>query len=119
MFKKGTLIVDKNNIPQYEKLDDDDWGWWVSLTSNYLVEKKVQKEVLISKTKDVDVEVDEELIDLSNFKKVKKEEIEHELRPESEKPLYRNGKLNRFGFRWTDKQVNEYYPSIGWKIVEN
>jgi hypothetical protein len=51
--------------------------------------------------------------------KASKEEIEHELRPESEKPLYRNGKLNRFGFRWTDKQVNEYYTNIGWKIVEN
>ena len=39
-----------------------------------------------------------------------KNEKDYELRPETEKPLYRkDGTLNRFGFRWTDQQVKENF----------
>jgi len=83
-FRKGTKMLYKSdNTPAYEKLDDEDFGLWVTLNSKYLVEVK--------KGKDVD----------------------NELRPESDKPLYdRNKRLNRFGWRWTDEQVLNYYKNI-------
>ena len=90
-FPKGTkLYWKKDNTPAYEKLSDDEWSWWVSLDSKYL------KEV----TDNTDT----------------KEKI-YELRPESEKPLYKNnGDLNRFGFRWTDNQVCKEYS--GYMLFE-
>lgn len=77
-FRKGDKMFWKNsNTPAYEKVGDNDFDWWVSLDSKYLVETV------------------------------------HELRPETEKPLYRkDGTLNRFGFKWTDDQVYEYYKSF-------
>lgn len=113
MFKKGTVIVDENGILEYIKIDNQDYGTWLCLNSNYLIEKKVKKEVLISK-EDIDIEVEDEELDLSKFKKVLKDEIEHELRPESEKPLFRNGKLNRNYFRWNDRLVKKEYENIGY-----
>ena len=38
--------------------------------------------------------------------------IEFILKSESEKPLYRNGKLNRFGFKWPDEMVYNYYKNF-------
>jgi len=108
LYLKGTLIVNKEGTPVYEKLGDLDWDWWVSLDSNYLVERLEEVEVLVSKN-DIDLELPDELLDMSMFKKKKVKLIEHDLRPESEKPLYRNGKLNRFGWKWTDSQVQKEY----------
>jgi len=84
LYKRGTKMYWKSTgVPAYEKVDDDEFGWWVSLTSTYVVTKMVNGE-----------KVDE-------------------VRPESEKPLYKADKsLNRFGFRWTDKQVEEYYKDM-------
>jgi len=83
MFKLGTKLYWKtSNQPAYEKLDDEDFGTWVSLDSKYLVREMV----------------DDEMVDV--------------LHSESEKPLYRDGRLNRFGFRWTDQQVYDYYKSF-------
>jgi hypothetical protein len=81
MFKTGTKMYWKStNKPAYEKLNDKDFGTWVSLDSTYVVREMVNDEM-------VDV-----------------------VHPETEKPLYRNdGTLNRFGFRLTDQQVHDYY----------
>lgn len=66
----------------FEKLGDSEWDWWVCTNGTYLVE------VYNEQTK----------------------EMKYHLHPESEKPLYdKNKKLNRFGFKWTDEQVKQYY----------
>ena len=66
----------------YEKLDNSNFSWWVCLTSSFIVENK------------------EALTD----------EEKYILYPESRKPLYnKEGRLNRFGFKWTDLQVKKYY----------
>ncbi len=83
MFKTGTKMYWKStNQPAYEKLDNEDFGTWVSLDSKYLVREMI----------------DGEMVDV--------------VYPESDKPLYRNGQLNRFGFKWTDQQVYDYYKGI-------
>jgi hypothetical protein len=86
MFKKGTKMYWKNsNLPAFEKLGDNEFDWWVSLDSKYLVEK---------------------INPLTNEK-------EYEQKLETEKPLYnKEGRLNRFGFKWTDQQVFDYYRNI-------
>lgn len=87
-YKKGTLMLWKSTgQPAYEKLDNDDWGTWVCLFSNYLVEGK---EIVNSK-----------------------EETTFTLRPESEKPLYNSkGQFNRFGFTNTDEGTYQSYKGI-------
>lgn len=65
---------------EYEKTNDDEWGHWTCLTSNYLVDK-MEMNLL-----------------------TKKEEKTYELRSEMELPIEK-----RFGFRWTDEQVKKYY----------
>jgi len=84
-YKKGTrMFWKKDCTPAYMKLDDEDFGWWVALDSNYLVEVKEGNKV-----------------------------VGHDLKPESDKPLYdRNGRLNRYGWRWTDEQVWDYYKDL-------
>ena len=65
-----------------------DDDWWVSLDSYYV----------------------------SNAEQVDKG-AEPIVRPESEKPLYRNGKLNRFGFKLPDEQVHSYYKNIMYFVT--
>lgn len=81
--------------PAYQKLGDAECDWWVSLDSTFVTES-------------------EELNPLN-----KKMETVYTLRPESDKALYKKDKkgnvttdLNRFGFRWTDQQVYEYYKDV-------
>lgn len=90
LFVKGTKMFWRNTgKPAFEKLDNEEWGWWVSLDSTYLVEREVTDPVT---------------------KKVYKE---YDLKHESEKPLYnKEGRLNRYGFKWTDKQVLEHYRTF-------
>ncbi len=84
-FPKGTTMYWKhNNQPAYQKLGDSELDWWVSLDSHYV----------------------------TNPDEVRDKGKDPIVKPESEKPLYRNGKLNRFGFQWTDKQVWEYYSPV-------
>jgi len=89
-FKKGDKLVWKNSgVPAYEKLDNEDFGLWVSLDSKYLVpQPKFEdgKPVLGKDGKQV---------------------FEDVLRPETEKPVEK-----RFGFKWTDAQVFEYYKGM-------
>ncbi len=89
-FLKGDMMLWKHsNRLAFKKLDDNDFGWWVSLDSTYLVERKVVDPV------------------------TKKEETKYDLKPESEKLLHRNdGTLNRFGFKWDDESVYNYYKGI-------
>lgn len=83
----------KSGTPAYEKLDDDEWGWWVSLDSTYVVETL------------------EDVWDVHMCKMVK--EKVYTAHPESEKPLYsEKGNLNRWSFRWTDDQVHEHYNDM-------
>jgi hypothetical protein len=100
MFAKGTKMFWPDGRPAYEKLDDEDFGTWVSLCSTYVVERMEEySEYVPAMSKEV----------------VKKIKV-HETRPESEKPLYNeSGKLNRFGFKWTDKQVKEYFTFMSFK----
>ena len=88
-FKAGDKMLWKSTgLPAYEKLDNEDFGWWVSLDSNFLVEKQVwNKKPVLSFT-------------------------DYEVLPESEKPLYKDGKLNRYGFKLDDQGVYEYYKDI-------
>jgi len=81
-FPVGTKMYWKSsNTLAYEKIGEIEW---VSLDSNYLVEKFNEKR-----------------------------EMYHEIRPESEKPLYRlDGKLNRFGWKWPDDMVYKFYKSF-------
>lgn len=90
MFKRGTKMFWKStNQPAYEKVGDDELDWWVSLDSKFLKE--------------------ETKLDEKTGERYKT----HVAYPESEKPLYKNdGSLNRFGFKWTDKQVEDYYKGI-------
>ena len=67
---------------EFEKLEDNGFSLWVATNSNYTVL------------------VGEDKHDVDSYKVL----------PEEGKPLYdKNGKLNRFGFRWTDKQIRSYY----------
>jgi hypothetical protein len=67
---------------EFEKLEDNDFSWWVAHHSMYTVQVK------------------EDLHDLDSY----------ELRYEAEKKLYDSrGHLARFGFRWSDKQIRNYY----------
>jgi len=59
----------------FEKQDDNEFGLWLCLNSNYVKEYK----------------------DKEGFDK-------YEVRPESELPPER-----RYGFKWTDEQVKNYY----------
>ena len=127
MFPKNTILLDKKTgQPEYQKLGDNDWDWWVCLNSNYLVEKEITKTVFIPKDKNtvlVDDDTDENLIDLSKYNKKIVKEISHDLFPESNKSLYdRNGKLNRFGFRINDEQLVErdinIYRFLFYKEIE-
>lgn len=84
LFQKGTKLIWKSTrLPAYEKLGDDEFEYWVSLDSKFIVESKDEKG---------------EKINI--------------LKHESEKPLYKDGKLNRFGFRMLDGDVFEYYNGI-------
>ncbi len=114
MFKTGTKMKWKHNGKDaFEKLNDDDFGLWVSLDSKFLVETKVTTEVFVPKDKNnVNVEVDDEQLNLKDFVTKKVVETTYELKPETDKPLYRNGSLNRYGFKWTDNQVFEHYNSF-------
>lgn len=88
-FKGSKMLWKSTGLPAFEKLDDNEWGNWVSLDSTYLVERKVVDPV------------------------TKKETSEYDLKPESEKPLYnKEGRLNRYGFKWPDKQVFEHYKGF-------
>lgn len=101
MFKAGTKLYWKaSNQPAYEKLDDEDFGTWVSLDSKYLVRKLVvdKSGKALDKSGKLASTGNEQYVDV--------------LKPESEKPLYRNGQVNRFGFRWTDQQVYAYFNSF-------
>ncbi len=85
MFSKGTkMYLRTTGEARYEKLGDKVWDEWVCLKSTYQV-----------------------------WSVNEKGESVVESRPESEKPLYNeHGKLNRFGFKWTDQQVWDYYKGI-------
>jgi hypothetical protein len=102
MFAKGTKMFWPDGTPAYEKLNDEDFGLWVSLDSKYLVERLVDE--LTNEDKN-------HLVD-----KVGKKFRVHELRNETDRPLYNEqGKLNRLGFKWTDKQVKEYFTFMSFK----
>jgi len=90
MFNSGTKMFWKNTgKPAYEKVGNDACDWWVSLDSFFVV-----------KTQQLDEKTGEML-------------WVHETHPESEKPLYKaDGSLNRFGFKWPDEQVYDYYKDI-------
>jgi hypothetical protein len=80
LFNKGFKF--KAGELEYEKITDDEFGWWVATNSKYLVQIKEDKK------------------DINSY----------ELHPESNKLLYdEHGKLQRFGFRWTDDQIRRYY----------
>ena len=94
-FKRGdSMYWKKSGWSAWEKLDDNDFGWWVSLDSTF----PVRKETVNPATGQT--------------------EVDHEAHWETEKPLYKKNdkgedtELNRFGFRWTDNQVYEYYKGI-------
>lgn len=81
MYKKGFTFTSGSGLV-YEKLGDNDFDYWVATNSTYLVQTGEDPKKLES----------------------------YELHPESEKPLYdKHNHLNRFGFKWTDKQVKDYY----------
>jgi hypothetical protein len=89
-FLKGSKLVWKNTgQPAFEKLDDNEWGYWVSLDSRFTVtEKRLNSETNEMETVYVSY-------------------------PESQKPLHNGeGRLNRYGFKWTDEQVFEHYNSF-------
>lgn len=126
MYKKGTLLVDKHGVTQYEKMGDNEWDWWVSHTSTYVVITKETVEEFVP-TQPVIVDETLPLVDeaelpvtTKGFKKKKTTVNVYTVRPESEKPLYNEeGKLNRSGFKWTDQQVFEYYVTgMKWTVVE-
>lgn len=125
-MKAGTLLINKKTFtPEFKKLEDTPLSWWVSLTSTYLREWYVYEGEVLNKdtvqwiiqkrfyrlSKSLSSFDLKEVIGLRRgFKFVGKE---YELRKENEKPLYdEKGNLNRFGFRWTDNQVFDYYSSI-------
>lgn len=94
-WKIGT---NRGGTAAYEKIDGEINGHWISLDSIYIV-----------------------VTDGTEFN-VKKDRWEpckiYTAHPESEKPLYdENGKLNRFGFRWPDAQVYEYYKDIMYFVI--
>lgn len=60
---------------EFEKQDNEEFGWWACLNSTYLVEHKD-----------------------------KQDEERYELRSQAELPMEQ-----RYGFKWTDQQVKEYY----------
>lgn len=66
----------------FQKLNDSEFSWWVCLNSLRTV-----------------------------FLRDKLESInDAQIVPDSEFPLYdKHGKLNRYGFKWTDQQIKEYY----------
>lgn len=67
---------------EFEKLGDTGFSLWVATNSKYTVYNGGDKHVNSA----------------------------YDLHPEDEKPLYdENGRLARFGFRWTDKQIRNYY----------
>jgi hypothetical protein len=80
-MKRGTVMLWKHNKQlAFEKIDDEEVGWWVSLDSTYNVEVYKDKEK------------------------------SYVVRPESEKPLYNEkSALNRYAFKWSDKQVFDYW----------
>jgi len=88
LYNKGTKLFFLNGKPAYEKIDNDECGMWVSLFSNYLVEK-VQC----------------------------KPSEGHDMFPESNLPLWgvdKQGKpkLNRTAFKWPDEDVREHYSKF-------
>ena len=79
-LKKGDRMIWKNTGElAYEKVDDNDFGFWSCLFSKRLVE-------------------------YSNVKT--KEKLSYSL-SETELPVN-----ERFGFRWTDAQVFDYYKEM-------
>lgn len=79
MYPKDFKFLHINGLFYY-KLEDKPCSWWMAMGSTYLVKK-----------------VDE------------KGQIYHDIHPESEKPLYKNGELNRLGFRVPDEQISNYF----------
>lgn len=103
-FYKGAKLVDKNGVEKWEKVEDEEWGWWVCLDSYFLVTKEVVRQEwkpAMSKYVDVVEKVDER-------------------HPESEKYLFKKdekgndikNEFNRWSFRWTDEQVYNYYKEL-------
>lgn len=81
---KHTLIIHPDGYPWYTKMGNNEWDWWLCLTSTYVVEIYKNNKI-----------------------------IDYYSRTESDKPIYnKEGKLNRFGFKWTDQQVINYYKHI-------
>ena len=58
-FLKGTKLVKKDTGEEwYEKLGNNEWDWWVSLNSSYVVETvEVVKEWKPALSKYVDTEI--------------------------------------------------------------
>lgn len=84
LFFAGTIVKDKSGL-MFKKIGNDEFDWWACLNSTYVF--RHYNEFL--------------------------EEWDEQVRPESEKPLLDDrGKLNRYGFRWTDLQVLSHYKII-------
>ena len=111
-FGKGSLMFWKTNSfnehrgkPAYEKLDDNDMGLWVSLTSTYIVKKSDEEFA-------EEVELNKKGLSPNGYLPSK-----YKAMPETDKPLWvvdekGNKTLNRYGFKWTDAQVFEHYGLI-------
>jgi hypothetical protein len=81
-YPKGTQFKYANL--KFQKMGDKEFDWWICLNSTYTVEYLNEKNEIC-------------------FKRV----------PESEKPLYDDkGRLNRYGFKWTDEQIKKQYDTV-------